>query len=208
LREIAPGLFHWTARHRRIRSEVSSYYDRDGGVLIDPLLPAEGFEHGRDPIEWLAQNGPPRVVLLSNRHHYRDSGRIAEALGVPVRASRPGMHEFSSEQRVEPFDFGDELEGGVVAHEVDAICPDETALEISASHALAIADGLVRFDAPDAPLGFVPDWLLGDDPDEVKRGLRTSFESLLDLDFEHLLLAHGLPVIGDGKERLRAFLST
>jgi hypothetical protein len=206
MREIVPGLFHWTAFHPRIRSEVSSYYLRDG-VLIDPLLPADGFDVGDDPIEWLAEHGPPRAVLLSNRHHYRDSGRLVDAFGIPVRASRPGMHEFSEEQRVEPFDFGDELEGGVITHEVGAICPDETALEIPAARAVAIADGLVRFDAPDAPLGFVPDWLLGDDPEEVKRGLRASFERLLELDFEHLLLAHGLPAVGDGKKRLREFLA-
>ena len=208
MRELVPGLFHWTAFHPRIGSEVSSYYYRDGGVLIDPKLPGEGFEDGLDPIEWLAQTGPPELVVLSNRHHYRDSRRIVEAFGIQVRASRPGMHEFSSRQRVEPFDFGAELEGGVVAHEVGAICPDETALEIPAARAVAIADGLVRYSAPDAPVGFVPDWLLGDEPEEVKLGLRASFERLLELDFEHLLFAHGLPLVGDGKERLREFLST
>lgn len=206
MREIAPGLFHWSAFHPGIRHEVSSYYARDSGVLIDPLLPADGFADGRDPIEWLADNGPPRAILLSNRHHYRHSGRLVEAFGIPVRASRPGMHEFSSEQRVEPFGFGDELEGGVVAHEVDAICPDETALEIPSERAVAVADGLVRWAALDDPIGFVPDWLLGDDPQEVKRGLLASFERLLDLDFEHLLLAHGLPLVGNGKERMREFV--
>jgi hypothetical protein len=206
MREIAPGLFHWTAYHPGIRHRVSSYYLRDGGVVIDPLLPAEGFENGRDPIEWLADIGPPRVILLSNRHHYRHSGRLLEAFGIPVRASRPGVHEFSSDQRVEPFDFGDELEGGVIAHEVGAICPDETALEIPTVRAVVLADGLVRFDALDDPIGFVPDWLLGDDPEEVKHGLLASFERLLDVDFEHVLLAHGLPLVGDGKERLREFV--
>jgi hypothetical protein len=208
MRELVPGLFHWTSFHPGIRSQVSSYYYRDGGVLIDPLLPGEGFENGSDPIEWLAEHGPPRAVVLSNRHHYRDSGRMVEAFGIPVRASRPGMHEFSSEQRVEPFDFGDQVEGRLVAHEVDAICPDETALEIPTLRAVTVADGLVRFDAPDAPLGFVPDFLLGDDPEEVKRGLRASFERLLDLEFEHLLLAHGLPLVGDGKQRLGDFLTS
>jgi hypothetical protein len=207
MREIVAGLFHWTAFHPRIRSEVSSYYIEDGGVLIDPLLPPDGFEVGGDPIEWLADHGPPRSVLLSNRHHYRDSGRLAKAFGIQVRASRPGMHEFSPDQGVEAFDFGDELEGAVVAHEVGAICPDETALEIPRVGAIAVADGLVRFDAPDASLGFVPDWLLGDDPQRVKQELRASFEHLLVLDFEHLLLAHGLPAVWDGKDRLREFLA-
>jgi hypothetical protein len=200
MNEIAPGLIHWTAFHEGIRSDVSSYYLRDAGVLIDPLLP------GDDALEWLAENGPPRAVLLTNRHHYRHSGRLVEAFDVSVHASRPGMHEFSEEQRVQPFEFGDELPGGVIAHEVGAICPDESALEIPFARALACADGVVRWGAPDAPLAFVPDFLLGDDPEGVKRGLREAYTRLLELDFDHLLLAHGLPVVGEGKEQLRAFV--
>src|SRR5438477_277931 len=56
MREIARGLFQWSAFHEGIRYDVSSYYFSDGGVVIDPLLPAEGFEGGRDPIEWFADH--------------------------------------------------------------------------------------------------------------------------------------------------------
>jgi hypothetical protein len=94
----------------------------------------------------------------------------------------------------------------VIAHEVGAICADETALEVPSVRALALADGLVRFEGPEGPLGFVPDWLLGDDPDSVKAGLRAAFRRLLEVDFDHLLLAHGAPIIGEGKEQLRAFV--
>jgi hypothetical protein len=52
----------------------------------------------------------------------------------------------------------------------------------------------------------VPDGLMGDDPEAVKEGLHDSYSRLLKLDFDHLLLAHGLPVVGDGKEQLRSFL--
>jgi hypothetical protein len=198
--EIAPGLFHWTAYHEGIRSEVSSYYLRDPGILIDPLLPDD------DALKWLTDNGPPYAVLLTNRHHYRHSGRLVEVFGVSVHASAPGMHEFSEEQGVEPFEFGDELPGGVIAHEVGAICPDEAAFEIPSARALACADGVVRWGAPDAPLAFVPDFLLGDDPDGVRAGLRESYRRLLDVDFDHLLLAHGLPVVGEGRQELRRFV--
>ena len=206
MREIAPGLFHWTALHDRIHNEVSSYYVSQSGLLIDPLLPAEGFDGGTDPLQWLRQHGPPRAILLTNRHHYRHSGRLAEAFDVTVHASEPGIHEFSAEQRVAPFHFGDRLPGGVIAHEIDAICPDETALEIPSVRAVALADGLVRFSALDGPLGFVPDGLMGDDPEAVKEGLHDSYSRLLKLDFDHLLLAHGMPAVGDGKEQLRSFL--
>lgn len=206
MREIVPGLFHWTAYHEGIRSEVSSYFLSGPGVVIDPLLPSGGFDGGADPVQWLDEHGPPTAILITNRHHYRHSGRIAEAFDVTVHASEPGIHEFSAGQRIEPFHFGDRLPGGVIAHEVDAICPDETALEIPSARAVALADGLVRFSAPDAPVGFVPDWLMGDDPEAVKEGLHDSYSRLLTLDFDHLLLAHGLPVVGDGKAQLRAFL--
>jgi hypothetical protein len=208
MHEIAPGLFHWTALHDGIRKEVSSYYVGESGVLIDPLLPADGFDGGADPLEWLGQHGPPKTILLTNRHHYRHSGRLAEAFDVTVHASEPGIHAFSPRQRVKPFHFGDRLPGDVIAHEIDAICPDETALEIPSVRAVALADGLVRFSAPDGPLGFVPDGLMGDDPQAVKEGLHDSYSRILKLDFDHLLLAHGLPVVGDGKQQLRSFLES
>jgi hypothetical protein len=201
MQEIAPGLFHWTAFHDGIGQDVSSYYVREPRVLIDPMVPPEG-------LEWLADNGPPETILLTNRHHYRHSGRIVDAFGAVVRASRPGVHEFTPARRVEPFDFGDELPGGIVVHEVAA--PgwiDETALEISGVGALACADGIVR-DGMDGPLAFVPDPLLGDDPEEVKRRLRASYRRLVEgVEFEHLLLAHGLPVVGNGRELLGAFVA-
>lgn len=204
-REIVPGVYHWRAFHQGIRHEVSSYYLAGPALLLDPLLPAEGFDGG-DPVEWLREQGPPAGVVLSNRHHYRDSGRLADALDIPVHASEPGMHEFSPEQHVRPFQFGDELADGVVAHEVGAICPDETAFEVRGARALAVADGVVRFESMEAPLGFVPDGLMGDDAEAIKERLRAAYRRLLELDFDHLLLAHGDPLVDDGKVQLQAFL--
>ena len=41
------------------------------------------------------------------------------------------------------------------------------------------------------------------DPQETKRALLAAYEGLLsDLEFDHLLLAHGGPVIGDGRAQL------
>jgi len=41
MQEVLPGVFHWTASHPGIRSEVSSYWLQDPGVLMDPLVPPE-----------------------------------------------------------------------------------------------------------------------------------------------------------------------
>jgi len=197
VKEIAPGIWHWTALHPRIKIEVSSYYLPAERVLIDPLAPSGG-------LDWFAEHGPPTDVLLTNRHHYRSSARFAELFGVTVHCVREGMHEFTHGERVEPFDFGDELPGGVIAYDVGAICPDETALHIPARHALALADGAVRWEAG-GPLAFVPDRYM-DEPARTKEGLRESYRRLAKLDFQHLLLAHGEPFVGTGREALAAFV--
>ena len=197
MEEIAPGIWHWTALHPRIKIEVSSYYLFAERVVIDPIAPSDG-------LDWFAEHGPPTDVLLTNRHHYRSSAEFAERFGVTVHCVREGMHEFTGGERVEPFDFGDELPGGVTAHAVGAICPDETALHIPARDALALADGAVRWEAG-GPLVFVPDRYM-DEPTRTKEGLRDSYRRLAKLDFQHLLLAHGEPFVGTGREALAAFV--
>ena len=196
MEEVRPGIWHWSAPHPKIRIPVHSYYLSSERVLIDPIAPEEG-------LEWFAEHGPPTDALLTNRHHLRSSELFAERFGVAIRAIRAGMHEFSNGPPVEPFDAGDELPGGVVANGVGAICPDETALYIPTHAALAVADGAVRWEAG-GPLQFVPDQYM-DEPEQTKAGLRDSYRQLLELDFEHLLLAHGDPFIGDGREALAAF---
>lgn len=202
MEEILPGLWHWTAKHPRIGIEVSSHWLDDGGVAFDPLLPEDGLEWFR------ARPQAPCAVLLSNRHHYRHAGAIADAFGCPVLAARPGMHEFEAEQGVTPFDFGDELPGGVRAIEVGSICPDDTALYLPAHRAVLFADGFVD-GTPHGErtgLGFVADALM-DDPAQTKAGLLEAARRILaEVDFDHVLLAHGPPAIGDGRERLQALV--
>jgi hypothetical protein len=54
----------------------------------------------------------------------------------------------------------------------------------------------------------VPDSMLGDDPAAVKTGLKAAYrQTLEDYDFEHVLLSHGGPIVGDGREQLRAFVA-
>ena len=124
-----------------------------GTTLIDPLLGPDGLD---------ALPGPVSQILLTNRHHYRSSGEIAERFGCPVRCHQAGLHEFAGTDRVvEGFAWGDRLAGDVVAVKLDAICDEETVLHVAAGDgALAFADGLVEWEGQ---LGFVPDFLLGDD---------------------------------------------
>jgi hypothetical protein len=196
--EIAAGLWSWTARHPHIGLDVSSYYLAPEGVLLDPMLPPGGAG-------WFRQMGfEPRHIVLTNRHHDRDAWGLMEEFGCEVHCAAAGIHELQGRGPVTAFEFGDELPGEIVAHAVGAICPDETALHLPRYRALACADGVVRWPGVEG-LTFVPDWLM-DDPPRTKAGLRGAYRRLLVLDFDRLLLAHGLPVADDAKTALRAFV--
>jgi glyoxylase-like metal-dependent hydrolase (beta-lactamase superfamily II) len=172
---------------------VSSYWLPAERVLIDPMVPTEGLDAFAD--------APPEHILLTNRHHDRRAWEYVERFDSTVHCVRNGLHELEGRGPVEPFDFGDELPGGIVVHEVGAICPDECALHIPARRALACADGVVSYRG----LRFVPDNYM-DDPEDTKQGLLRAYRRLAEeLEFDHLLVAHGEPVAGSGRQALREF---
>ena len=194
--EILPGVWHWTAFHEKIKSDVSSYFVERAAALIDPMLPPDGIEAFR--------GRRPEVILLTNRHHYRHSDRFTEEFGCPVLCHEAGLHEFKGGPPVKGFAFGDDVANGVLALEVGALTPEETAFHVDAGPgALSFGDAIVNF--PDSGLGFVPDKLIGDDPEAVKEGLRESFRRLLAHDFAALLTAHGDPMPSGGKAALIQF---
>jgi hypothetical protein len=194
--EILPGVLHWTTLHEGIDAPVSSYAVVPAAVVIDPRVPDGGFAA-------LAGWPAPRQVALTSAHHARHAELFAEEYGIPVRASRAAAERLGAALAVDVFGDGDEVAPGVRAIEIGVLSPDETALHIGeAEGAIAFADGVHRYGGD---LSFFRDSLLGDDPEAVKAGLRDAFRGLLDRDFDHLLLAHGDPVIGGGKAALRAF---
>ncbi len=197
--EVLPGIWHWTAPHRNIGNTlVSSYWLDEVGVLIDPLIPEDAgiafFE---------ARPLPPQAVVLSNRHHYRDSARICEHFGCRVFVPNAGLHAFTDEQPVVGYGAGDELPGELVPFVIGALSPDEDGLFLESASAIWVGDTLVRSPTdPDSRIGWVADSLM-DDPERTKGGLLEAFGTVLrDYDFEHLLLAHGLPLVGNGRAEL------
>ena len=200
MRELLPGLYHWQAFNHDISHEVDSYYVvLDPPVLIDPMVPKEG-------IDCFRAHGEPTHVFMTNRLHDRGCQQYIDTYGATVWCHRAGLHEFEDGGlSVTAFDHGDELPGGVRALEVAVLCPEETALLVPvAGGALSIGDALVRWEDK---IGFVPDYLMGDDPLAIKIGIRDAFLRICDnFDFEHLLFAHGDPLIDGGKADLRRYL--
>lgn len=196
MEEIIEGVFHWQAIHPNTGSEASCHFVSGSGTAIDPLLPDEG-------IEWFDGRGVERVVL-STRHHLRHAAEIAERFGCPILCHESGLHEFEDGPAVTGFAFGERLADDVIALEMDSISPDDTVLRIEANGtALLFADSVVNRGS----LGFVSDSLIGEDPKRVKAQIREHCAALLDERFEHLLFAHGEPLIGVGRPTLQAFVN-
>lgn len=201
MQEIAPGIFHWYTFHEGIRMPVSSHYVEAAGVVIDPMVPEEG-------LDWFNGHEKPQQALLSTRHHYRHCDEFAERFSLVVVASKPGLHEFEGGDRaVEGFGDGDEVAPGITAIVTNGISPDDSTFAIAhGGGAYLFADAVVR--PPGAPLAVVPDHLM-DDPPDTKQAIRNACRGLLERDFEfdHLLFAHGEPMVGGGREALKQFVS-
>jgi hypothetical protein len=135
MREIFPGVFHWSTFHEPIGTDVSSYLVAPAGIVIDP--------------KWTDEELPaaPQQVVLTIGLHHRDAKRF----GLPVRAPREAAERLAGRLEFEPYGDGDEI--------------------------------------------------------ARKDGLKEAFRGLLTRDFEHLLFAHGDPLIGGGKAALRDFLA-
>jgi hypothetical protein len=204
MRELTDGIWHWTCFRDSIGQDVSSYWIEPAGIVIDPMVPPDvGLEW------WEGRDVQPQQVLLTIGLHWRDSDEFAERFGIPVRAPGPARQRYDEEGLDRPFEkyeAGDEVAPGVTAVEIGELAPDEAALHIAhRPGAVAIADGLIRGQAG-GPLGFFPDFLLGEQPERVKDGLRDSFRGLLTRDWDAILLAHGDPISRDGQRMLREFL--
>ncbi len=202
MQEILPGLYHWKVYNPYIKDKVDSYLAvLDPPVLIDPLEPQEGVDAFRPFL-------PPGHIFLTNRLHDRHCQRYIETFGTTVWCHHAGLHEFQNGTlAVTAFDHGDDLPGGVKPVKVGVLCPEETAFHLPlAEGVLAIGDALVRWEGT---IGFVPDFLLGDDPPAIKAGIRDRFlEICTNYDFDHLLFAHGDPLIGGGKAVLLEYLKS
>lgn len=176
MHEILSGVHHWTAVHPNLNMDVSCYYVEPLATILDPLVPDEG-------LDWF-EGRPVERVVLSNGHHDRDCAQFAERFGVPVVRG--------------------EAVAGITPHDIFEAWPGEMALHIEHDGGvLAIADAAIHYGGQ---LGFVPEQYMNDDVEADKAGLTAGLRSLLDLDFDAVLFAHGDPIASGGKAALRAFV--
>jgi hypothetical protein len=200
IEEIVPGIVQWDALRESIGHTVHSTFVLPSGTLIDPMEPDGGLDA-------VAELATPRRIVLSNRLHYRHSAHYAKRFGCPVLCHEAGLSHFTDERPVQGFSFDEQLADDVRALELGSICAEETTLLLDVgAGALSFGDGLTR--DGDGALAFMPDQLLGDDPQGVRAGLSRSLRKMLEQeDFDTLLFAHAEPVSAGGRALLGEFLA-
>lgn len=204
MKQVAPGVLHWSPFNESIGQRVGCHYvdalGAGGPTLLDPLIDDEG------QVDAIRERGAPARIVLSIGLHRRSVERLAKGFDCPVLCHRAGLHRLEDlSARIEPFEPGAKLAPGIMAVTMGAIAPDDAAIHIAAGDgALLFGDGLFRYGGE---LGFAPDSLLGDDPESERAAMAESVRGIVasDLAFDTLLFAHGEPLVGGGRDALRRF---
>ena len=195
MREIAPGLWRWTAPHPAWRpgaerdspddwdESVGSvlYVGHDAAVFIDPLLPRDEEQFWSWADGRVA--GRSVVVVTTLLPHRRDRDRVVQRYGA-------------SSSRVKRS-----LPAGVESIVLRGA--GETMFWLPEHRTLVPGDRILG--APDGGLTLCPEsWLywVRVDRDELRRLL----QPLLELPIERVLVSHGNPVLSGGAAALRRCL--
>jgi hypothetical protein len=194
VREIAPGLHHWTAPHPAwwpgAEPESAGDWPEQVGSVLFEGPDAVVFIDAQVPDDlWPALDervaGRPVVVLTTIRWHGRSRDAVIKRYGgAKVGHDAP-------------------MPAGVEAIPVAGF--GETLYWLPAPRALVPGDHLIGDGAGGARM-CPPGWLANTPGSGGVEELRTALSPLLALPVEHLLLSHWEPVVGGGRAALAAAL--
>lgn len=188
---VTPNLCVWGAYATDLKCDLTSaaYVHQGSMVLIDPIALAD--EAWKD----LLKLGAPRAVLLTNGNHLRDAAHFRQLCGIPVVGSVGTREEIGKD--VDVVLLGHEVIHGLMSISIPGAGAGETAF-LSEDGILMIGDAVVNLGGE---LALLPDKYAID----AKQN-RESLSKLIDLNFNIMTFAHGLPVTQGAKERLKGLI--
>jgi glyoxylase-like metal-dependent hydrolase (beta-lactamase superfamily II) len=188
--ELRPGLHRWTADHPEAAASPQAgspadwgpavgsvaYEAADALLLVDPLVPDEGWE----ALDALVERHGRRVAVITTlQFHRRSRDAVAERYGASTSRAR------------------DTLPAGVETIRVAGA--GETMVWLPGPGALVPGDRLLGDDA--GGLRLCPESWLRYLPSRMTRAqLAEELRPLLDLPIELVLVSHGEPVLARGRE--------
>jgi glyoxylase-like metal-dependent hydrolase (beta-lactamase superfamily II) len=187
LRDVAEGLWIWRRQlpnwepERGFPEMVNSTCAESGGevAVLDALAPPEDATEIWERLD----ARPPTMAVVLKPDHVRDVDLFVQRYGA--RAFGPWLfwRDDIPETELEHVEPGSELPGGLKAL-YDGRGRNETPLWLPEQRALVFADALT---APDGELRI---W----DTPQIERAL-PALRELLELPFEHVIVAHCDPVL-------------
>jgi glyoxylase-like metal-dependent hydrolase (beta-lactamase superfamily II) len=185
--DVAPGLWIWRVAHPAWAPELewpetvtSTCVESRGEVaLLDPLAPPEDATEVWERLD----AEPPTMVVILKPDHVRDVDLFVQRYGARAFGPRLFFRDDVPDTELEPIESGSELPGGLLAL-YDGRERMETPLWLPEQNALVFADALT------APEGELVVW---NSVAHEQRAL-PALRALLELPFEHVVVAHGEPV--------------
>ena len=192
MREILNDIFTWSWYSEPHGYNFNGHLIRhaEGNLCIDPVEP------GEEGLDEIARLGATRI-LLTNRNHSRASNKVRERTGA-----RASIHP---DEAAHARDQGTALDDALtVAQTIGPLLvvgapgksSGEVALHWPARHLLIVGDVVIG--SPPGRCGLLPERVMDEPP-----RLRESVRSLLDLDFDTLLVGDGVSILEGAKDRLR-----
>jgi hypothetical protein len=211
LRELADGLWRWTARHPEWHpgewgSEVACFAVDAGDVtlLIDPLLPA--YDKGLlERLDALATK--PVAILITIPYHTRSAEPLSERYGATIHGHPRVKDRLERTKGFREIEPGAELPGGARAYTIGKPRRFETPIHLPSHRALAWGDAMVTTLDGDLRLWHWRDKLDADRLRWFRERFNPTLAPLLELDLERVLVTHGEPVLHDGSAALKAALA-
>jgi glyoxylase-like metal-dependent hydrolase (beta-lactamase superfamily II) len=202
VRELAPGLWLWSAPHPNWRGATDwpedvncVYYEAtDATVLIDPLVPADEEEEFWEALDRdVERAGEPVRILLTAPWHQRSADVVAERYSASIWAHEAGLERLSATAEPGP------LPAGVEAFVPEGLGEGEVAFFIRPHGTLVVAEFFV---GKGGGLRFCISPGIRD-----RQALHDSLQRLLALSVERVVVAHGEPVLSDGRRRIEEALA-
>jgi glyoxylase-like metal-dependent hydrolase (beta-lactamase superfamily II) len=197
MQEIIPGVFTWPWFSQPHGYNFNGFLLRhvQGNLRVDPVEPPD------DVLEELARVGVSRI-LLTNRNHVRAANRVRARTGAKT-AIHP---DDAAHARSQGAELDEELSVGRNCGPLRVIgvpgkSPGEIALHWPERRILFVGDCVIG--KPPGGCGLLAERVM-DDPERLRRSVR----SLMEVDFDTLLVGDGAPILNGAKQKLAELVAS